>query len=229
VNGYATLSDVKAAARITDSIDDSLLEIAIESSSRDIDAYTERVFFSSGATAVARVYIPQDIYLVETDDIISVTTIKSDSGGNGTFDITWAATDYQLEPLNGLAGGISTPTTRIRAIGDYLWPVYEPRNVNSNQASVQVTGVFGFLRCRLLSSRQPSWPHFALTSGMSPQQVCSGSRIWVWFGLAGLTLTWNAWWPLTGRFVSREHHIDAGWPRNKHEHHHRVAYLRGDS
>ena len=143
-NPYASLSDVKAAARITDSIDDSLLEIAIESSSRDIDAYTERVFFSSGATAVARVYIPQDIYLVETDDIISVTTIKSDSGGNGTFDITWAVTDYQLEPLNGLAGGIATPATRIRAIGDYLWPVYEPRNVNSNQASVQVTGVFGF-------------------------------------------------------------------------------------
>ncbi len=144
VNGYATLSDVKAAARITDTIDDGLLEMAIESSSRDIDAYTERVFFSTGATAVARVYIPQDIYLVETDDIISVTTLKSDSTGNGTFDITWAAKDYQLEPLNGLAGGIATPATRIRAIGDYLWPVYEPRNVNSNQASVQVTGVFGF-------------------------------------------------------------------------------------
>jgi hypothetical protein len=144
VNGYATLSDVKAAARITDTIDDGLLEIAIESSSRDIDAYTERVFFSTGATAVARVYIPQDIYLVETDDIISVTTLKSDSTGNGTFDITWASTDFQLEPLNGLAGGISTPATRIRAIGEYLWPVYEPRNVNSNQASVQVTGVFGF-------------------------------------------------------------------------------------
>jgi hypothetical protein len=144
VNGYATLSEVKAAARITDTIDDGLLEMAIESSSRDIDAYTERVFFSTGATAVARVYIPQDIYLVETDDIISVTTLKSDSTGNGTFDITWAAKDYQLEPLNGFAGGISTPATRIRAIGDYLWPVYEPRNVNSNQASVQVTGVFGF-------------------------------------------------------------------------------------
>jgi hypothetical protein len=143
-NGYATLADVKAAARITDTIDDSLLEIAIESSSRDIDSYTERVFYSTGATAVTRVYIPQDIYLVETDDIISVQTLKSDSTGNGTFDITWAATDFQLEPLNGRAGGIDTPATRIRAIGEYLWPVYEPRNVNSNQASVQVTGVFGF-------------------------------------------------------------------------------------
>ena len=144
VNGYASHSEVKAAARITDNIDDSLLELSIESASREIDSYVERVFYSTGATAVTRVYIPQDIYLVETDDIISVTTLKSDSTGNGTFDITWAATDFQLEPLNGRAGGIDTPATRIRAIGEYLWPVYEPRNVNSNQASVQVTGVFGF-------------------------------------------------------------------------------------
>ena len=143
-NGYCSLADVKAAARVTDTIDDALLELSIEAASREIDSYTERVFYSTGATAVARVYIPQDIYLVETDDIISVTTLKSDSTGNGTFDVTWTATDFQLEPLNGRAGGIDTPATRIRAIGDYLWPVYEPRNVNSNQASVQVTGVFGF-------------------------------------------------------------------------------------
>jgi hypothetical protein len=143
-NGYCSLADVKAAARITDSIDDTLLELSIESASREIDSYTERVFYSTGGTAVARVYIPQDIYLVETDDIISVTSVKSDSNGNGTFDVTWETTDFQLEPLNGRAGGIDTPATRIRAIGDYLWPVYEPRNVNSNQASVEVTGVFGF-------------------------------------------------------------------------------------
>ena len=143
-NPYCSLADVKAAARIQDSIDDSLLELSIESASREIDSYTERVFYSTGGTPVARVYIPQDIYLVETDDIISVTTLKSDSTGNGTFDVTWDTTDFQLEPLNGRAGGIDTPATRIRAIGEYLWPVYEPRNVNSNQASVQVTGVFGF-------------------------------------------------------------------------------------
>ena len=144
VNGYASLSDVKAAARITDSIDDSLLEMAIESSSRDIDAYTERVFFNTGATAVARVYIPENIYLLETDDIISVTSIKSDTTGEGGFNETWTATDYQLEPLNGIAGGIATPFTRIRAIGSKLWPIYEPRDINAGQASVQITARFGF-------------------------------------------------------------------------------------
>lgn len=145
-NGYCSLADVKAAARITDSIDDTLLELSIESASREIDSYTERVFYQTGSegTPVARVYVPQDLYVVETDDIISVSTLKTDSNGDGTFDTTFDASDFQLEPLNGLAGGIDTPFTRIRAIGTYLWPVYEPRNVDANQASVQVTGVFGF-------------------------------------------------------------------------------------
>lgn len=144
VNGYATLQDVKAAARITDTIDDGLLETAIESSSRDIDAYTERVFFNTGATAVTRVYIPENIYLLETDDIISVSSIKSDTTGEGGFDLTWTTSDYQLEPLNGIAGGITTPFTRIRAIGSKLWPIYEPRDINAGQASVQIVARFGF-------------------------------------------------------------------------------------
>jgi hypothetical protein len=141
-NPYASLSEVKAAARIADTIDDALLEISIEASSREIDGICERVFYPSG-TAV-RTYIPQDLYLLETDDIVSVTTIKSDSTGEGGFDLTWDDADYQLEPLNGLAGGIVTPFTRVRAVGAKLWPIYEPRDINSGQASVQITGVFGF-------------------------------------------------------------------------------------
>ena len=141
-NGYATLADVKAAARVTDTFDDGLFEVAIESASRDIDAYCERVFYNAGS--LTRVYIPADIYRLETDDLVSVTTIKSDTNGDGGFNQTWAATDYQLEPLNGIAGGIATPYTRIRAVGDLLWPVYEPRDINAGQASVEVTGVFGF-------------------------------------------------------------------------------------
>jgi hypothetical protein len=141
-NGYASLSEVKAAARIADTIDDALLEISIEASSREIDGICERVFYSSG-TAV-RAYIPTDLFLLETDDIVSVDSIKSDSTGEGGFDLTWDATDYQLEPLNNLAGGIVTPFTRVRAVGSKLWPIYEPRDINAGQASVQITGVFGF-------------------------------------------------------------------------------------
>jgi hypothetical protein len=56
----------------------------------------------------------------------------------GIYDVTWDATDYQLEPLNGIANGQASPFTRIRAVGDYLFPSM------NYQALVQVTGVWGW-------------------------------------------------------------------------------------
>ncbi|WP_347852205.1 phage head-tail connector protein [Planktomarina sp.] len=142
-NGYATLADVKGAFRITDNVDDALIELSIESASREIDGYCERVFYNAGTAT--RVYIPTDTFYTETDDIISVTTLKTSSTGE-SFDTTWSASgDYQLEPLNGISGGlIGHPATRIRAIGSYLFPLWSPKNVNSHEATVQVVGVFGW-------------------------------------------------------------------------------------
>ena len=37
-NGYCSLNQIKAALRITDSVDDALLEMAVESASRMIDS-----------------------------------------------------------------------------------------------------------------------------------------------------------------------------------------------
>jgi hypothetical protein len=99
---------------------------------------------------------------VDVDDLQSITTLKTDSDGDGVFDVTWETTDYQLNPLNGIAGGISTPYTQVRAIGEYLFPIYEPRNVNANEASIQITGVWGWASvptavkqaCIILSMRQ---------------------------------------------------------------------------
>jgi hypothetical protein len=139
-NGYCSLADLKAALRVQDSIDDSLLELAIESASREIDGYCERVFYSTTGT---RVYAPTNIYTVTTDDIISVTTLKSSSDGV-TYDITWATSDYQLEPLNGVAGGLVTPFTRIRATGNYLMPSFSVGTFYELEALIQVVGVFGW-------------------------------------------------------------------------------------
>jgi hypothetical protein len=159
-NGYATLADVKAAFRINDDVDDTLLELSIESASREIDGWCERVFYNAGTAT--RVYVPTDSFLVETEDIISVTTLKTSSTGD-TFDTTWSAPgDYQLEPLNGISGGLTVPRNRIRAIGSYVFPLWDPRNINAHEATVQVTGVFGFeaiptavkQACIILSQRQ---------------------------------------------------------------------------
>lgn len=139
-NGYVSLALVKKALRITDDIDDEILELSIEAASREIDGYCERVFY---ATTETRVFIPRDSFTCEIDDLTSLTTLKTSSTGE-SFDVTWTSTDYQLEPLNGQAGGLVTPSTRIRAVGDYVFPTFEPRNVNHYEATVQVTGTFGF-------------------------------------------------------------------------------------
>lgn len=160
-NGYATLADVKGAFRITDNVDDTLLELSIESASREIDGWCERVFYNAGTAT--RIYIPTDSFYVDTDDLISVTTLKTSTTGE-SFDNTWSdAGDYQLEPLNGVSGGLTGhPTTRIRAVGNKIFPLWDPRNINSHEATVQITGVFGWAAvptaikqaCIILSMRQ---------------------------------------------------------------------------
>ena len=139
-NGYCTLAELKAALRVQDAIDDALLELAIESASREIDGYCERMFYSASAT---RVYAPTNVYTMTTDDIVSVTSLKSSSDGV-TYDTTWTTSDYQLEPLNGVAGGLVTPYTRIRAVGNYLLPAWATGTIYNLEASMQVTGVFGW-------------------------------------------------------------------------------------
>ena len=138
MTAYATLAQVKAALRITDSVDDTLIEMARESASDLIDGYTGRTFSSSGT--VTRVFAPADDYVLQTDDIAGTAlTITSSTGADGVFDVTWKASDYQLEPLNGVSNGQAVPFTRIRAVQDYLWPTA------GGEATVRVTGVFGFV------------------------------------------------------------------------------------
>lgn len=150
VNGYATLAEVKAAARITDSVDDALLELAIESSSRMIDGYCERVFYTTGS-AVTRYYSADSNLVVTIDDVAGTAiTVQTSSALDGNYDVTWQDSDLQLEPLNRIASGLTFPVTRLRAVGDYLFPAdtsdFFPggRPIPAGEAGVKVTAVFGF-------------------------------------------------------------------------------------
>ena len=134
-NGYDTLLDVKAALRITDSIDDSLLETAIESASRMIDGFTARTFSNAG-TAVRNFAATDAINLI-IDDAITVTKVESTDEIGDTYT-EWTATDYQLEPVNGRADGLYSPYTGIRAVNTYTWPVVD------YQALVKITGTWGW-------------------------------------------------------------------------------------
>ena len=134
-NGYATLADVKNSLKITDNMDDSLLEIAVESASRLIDGYTGRYFYNGGTAT--RNYAASDSWIVYIDDVQSVSEVASTDEVGGTY-ITWTANDYQLEPLNGISGGMTQPYTSIRAVNQYVWPFLADR------ALVKITGVWGW-------------------------------------------------------------------------------------
>ena len=138
-NGYCTIQQVKDALRISDAVDDSLLELSIEAASREIDAYCQRVFYSTTAT---RTFVPDNSYVVQIDDLVSITSLKTST--DNSWDTTWGASDYQLEPTNGIVGGLAQPFTRIRAVGNNVFPYgnYVVPMLHPN--TVQVTGVFGW-------------------------------------------------------------------------------------
>ena len=133
--GYASLTDVKNALRITDTLDDTLLETAIESASRMIDSYTARTFTHAGTAT--RNFAATDALNLIIDDAISVTTVESTDEIGSTYT-TWTANDYQLEPLNSRSDGLYMPYTGIRAVNTYTWPVVD------QQALCRITGVWGW-------------------------------------------------------------------------------------
>ena len=145
VNGYALRSEVKAALRIgtADTADDTLIDNCVGAASRLIDGYCNRQFWAV-ASATARVFQANTEFVCDVDDFYTETgfILKTDTDADGTFDTTWASTDVQLEPLNGVLDGLTWSYDKLRAIGDYLFPT-----VNANfgeQALVQVTARWGW-------------------------------------------------------------------------------------
>lgn len=136
-NGYCTLADVKAALRITDTIDDALLENSINSASRMIDQYCNRYFYSTSAGEV-RYYKANDGFVCWIDDAQSISEIKTSATDPLIFDTTWEAADYQVLPANRWANGAYYPITGITATDNLLFPVW------ADMALVKVTAQFGW-------------------------------------------------------------------------------------
>ena len=145
-NGYCTLAEVKSAARISDSTDDTLLENCIEAASRRIDGYVGRFFYQN--TATIKLYLTDtsiitptsyNSYVLPTDDLVSVTTLTTDDAGDGTFSTTWTNSDYRLEPLNSVALG--RPFRKVIATNTgKSFPVI----VAPPMPGVQIEGVWGW-------------------------------------------------------------------------------------
>jgi hypothetical protein len=136
---YCTVDDVALSLGITATSDEEdLLDLHIQAASRWIDTYCRRRFWKDDAATV-RTYVPHATYRLDVDDLVSVTTVKSDSSGDGTYETTWATTDYMLGPIN--ADVFGEPFWHIEAVGAYTFsrPGYGQR-----RDVIAVTGIFGW-------------------------------------------------------------------------------------
>lgn len=107
-DNYISDSDIKMWMNLQEGnpqTDALTLEIAT-SISRDIEDHCHRQFNDAGAVS-ARVYEPNDRHHVIVDDFWTADglIIQTDNDGDGVFETTWAATDYELRPLNGIRNG----------------------------------------------------------------------------------------------------------------------------
>lgn len=149
-NGYCTLNEIKARAGIglagTDTVDDTMLELAVEAASREIDQWCRRRFWLDGSTS-ARTYRvpgrrslhPDDVVYVHDFTPATAPTIVSDDDDDGTFETTWVSgTDYVLEPLNADEFE-SGAKWMIRLVGSRTL-----RPVSSGRPQLQVTAKWGW-------------------------------------------------------------------------------------
>ena len=136
-NGYCTLADVKASLRITDTIDDALIENSINAASRMIDQYCNRYFYSGSAGEV-RYFKANDAYNCWIDDCQTITEVRTAQSNPITYNQIWADTDYQTIPANTYGNGGYEPITGLTAVYNYFFPTWNDSNL------VKVTGTFGW-------------------------------------------------------------------------------------
>jgi len=138
-NGYVEIEQFKSTADLGGtSFMDGDITIALLAASRAVDEMCNRRFWPDSDATQVRYYTPHNSgRYVDVDDLITLTTFKTDNGGDGTYENTWASTDYLLKPDNALAD--SRPYSRVarHLTGTHLFPLTYER-------SVQVTGKFGW-------------------------------------------------------------------------------------
>src|SRR3990172_4276833 len=137
-NGYLTLAELKSHPALdidaNDNVDDTRLEGVIEGVSRWIDQDRKRRFFTTGSDET-RYFTTEVSHRCVIEDLISMTTLKTDFDGDGTYETIWATTDYRLFPYNGSLNGEPYIAIEQRPYSVNTFPTYP--------GAVQVIGKFG--------------------------------------------------------------------------------------
>jgi len=133
MNLYATLDDLKELLDIAGAEDNKQLMRILEGASRQIEKpkLAGRWFYCWEGT---RYYDGKGSNFWLTDDLLSITTLKCDEDGDGTYEATLAATDYFLYPLTAYP----KIKLQINSNGDYA------AFAQGISKGIEIDGVFGY-------------------------------------------------------------------------------------
>jgi len=136
MNVYATLDDLKALLDVTTAQENTQLLRLLTAASRQVEQIklTGRYFYCYEGT---RYFAGGHRQLWLPDDILSITTLKCDFDGDGTYEVTMDATDYHLYPLN------SYPKILLMANSNGNYASFAP----GQPQGVEIVGIFGFADC----------------------------------------------------------------------------------
>ena len=145
-----TSSDTAAHLGISGSQHDTTVAWATAAANAAVVRYCHRSFDKTAvASETARVYSRsgegtwrgiESPYTAVIHDVWDTTNlvVKTDDDDDATFETTWDASDYQLEPLNLLDGDAYSPYWRIRAVEGRTFPI------SNRRAALQVTAAWGW-------------------------------------------------------------------------------------
>jgi hypothetical protein len=117
---YITVDQLKLALNISKDTFDDLLQLAVSSSSRQIDNWYGDQFWTSDVLE-QRVLRP-DTYIDVRPGVFWTTeglVVETDMDGDGTFEVAWADGDWQAEPTVPMFG---YPHDRIISVGQLWFP-----------------------------------------------------------------------------------------------------------
>lgn len=138
---YFTPAELKSRKGITDKYDDLEILAACTAATQGINDVCDRTFGRVTQTRTIAAGCGSELDVL---DLVSVTALKTDEDGDGVFEATWSASDYQLGPIDApWKYGTPWPYIQVLAIGGRRFPV---RVSTGRYDRVQIEGVWGWPR-----------------------------------------------------------------------------------
>lgn len=133
---YITLSELKTALNISDSVDDAALSSVLTSAAAAVSGYCDRYFGQVGTigTPVARMFAAHSVS-VQVDDLVSFSNAEIDYSGDATDFTAVGTAAFLAQPVNAATLEPARPYTSLR-----------PRGVQlpGPDGWVRITGVWGW-------------------------------------------------------------------------------------